>query len=82
MLMKKMFAGVVISMMALFVVACSSDAEVITKEVVVEKEVIKEIPVEKVVTQVKEVVVEVPVEKIVTQEVIKTVEVEKPVVVE
>ena len=63
-------------------VACSSEAEVITKEVVVEKEVIKEIPVEKVVTQVKEVVVEVPVEKIVTQEVIKTVEVEKPVVVE
>ena len=82
MLMKKMFAGVVISMMALFVVACSSDAEVITKEVVVEKEVIKEIPVEKVVTQVKEVVVEVPVEMIVTQEVIKTVEVDKPVVVE
>ena len=29
MLMKKMFGGVVISMMALFVVACSSDPEVV-----------------------------------------------------
>ena len=39
MLMKKMFAGVVISMMALFVVACSSDPEVVEviKEIVVEK---------------------------------------------
>ena len=41
------------------------------------KEVIREVPVEKIVTQ--EVIREIPVEKVVIQEVIKTVEVEKPV---
>ncbi len=72
-----------------FIFACGGESE----PIVIEKEVIKEIPVEKVVTQeviktvevekpvevIKEVIKEVPVEKVVTQEVIKTVEVEKPV---
>ena len=58
-------------------VACSSAP---AEPVVIEKEVIKEVPVEKVVTQ--EVIKEVPVERVVTQEVIKTVEVDKPVIVE
>ncbi len=39
--MKKMVAGVVISIMALFVIACSADPEVVevVKEIIVEKEV-------------------------------------------
>ena len=44
--------------------------------IIVEKEVVKEIPVERVV--VKEVVIEVPVVKVVEKEVVKVVEVEVP----
>jgi multiple sugar transport system substrate-binding protein len=49
--------------------------------VVIEKEVIKEVPVEKQVIVEKEVLKEVPVEKVVEKEVIKEVEVEKEVLV-
>ena len=56
------------------VVACGSAApEVVEREVVVEKEVIKEVPMEVVVTE--EVIREVPKEVVVTEEVIKEVEV-------
>ncbi len=63
--------------MVLVVLAACSQAEPveIIKEVVVEKEVIKEVPVEKIVKE--EVIREVQVEKIVKEEVIKEVPVEK-----
>ena len=67
------------AMLLVLAAACAADKEVVTvvKEVVVEKEVVKEVPVEVVVEKV--VIKEVPVEKIVTEvvtkEVIKTVEV-------
>ncbi len=66
----KRFVCLALALTALVVVlaACSGTTEVI-----------KEVPVEKVVTQ--EVIKEVPVEKVVTQEVVKTVEVPKEVVV-
>ncbi len=50
--------------------------------VVIEKEVVKEVPVEKPVIVEKEVVKEVPVEKVIEKEVPKVIEVEKQVVVE
>ena len=60
------------------VVACGSAApEVVEREVIVEKEVIKEVPMEVVVTE--EVIKEVPREIVVTEEVIKEVEVLKEI---
>ena len=61
------------SVSAGLLLACGDPAiQVVTKEVAVEKVVIKEVPVDRIVqkTQIKEV----PVEKIVTRNVIKTVE--------
>ena len=81
-LVKLPILALAISLFAVLAVACSAEPQIIREEVIVEKEVIKEVPVEKVVTQIQEVVREVPVEKIVEKEVVKTVEVEKPVIVE
>ena len=69
--------GLGVSVALAVLLACTSQAEPveIIKEVVVEKEVIKEVPVEKIVKE--EVIREVEVEKIVKEEVIKEVEVEK-----
>ena len=61
------------SVSAGLLLACGDpEVQVVTKEVAVEKVVVKEVPVEKIVqkTQIKEV----PVEKIVTRNVVKTVE--------
>ena len=72
----KVLFGIGVSAALVVLLACSSAEPVeIIKEVVVEKEVIKEVEVEKIVKE--EVIKEVPVEKIVKEEVIKEVEVEK-----
>ena len=64
-LVKLPILALTISLFAVLAVACSAEPQIIREEVIVEKEVIKEVPVEKVVTQIQEVVREVPVEKIV-----------------
>ena len=81
-------AGVAVAVMAvaLLAVGCGSTEVVeVVKEVVVEREVIKEVPVEVVVVQEREVIKEVPIVKevpvIVEKEVVKTVEVLGEVVV-
>jgi len=73
-----------LAVFALVAAACTKEAQVITKEVIVEKVVIKEVPVEviveKEVVRTVEVIKEVPVEVEVVKEVIKEVVVEKEVV--
>ena len=66
------------AVLAIVLAACAGETaapQVIEKEVIVEKEVVREVPVEKVVTQEIVKTIEVPVEKVVTQEVIKEVQV-------
>jgi len=75
--------GWVISALLIFASLVTLDVVIYNKDsepVIIEKEVIKEIPVEKVVE--KEVVKEIPVEKIVEKEVLKTVEIPVEKVVE
>ena len=74
---KSVLIGSLVLALAL-VVACGSAApEVVEREVIVEKEVIKEVPKEVVVTE--QVIKEVPREVVVTEEVIKEVEVLKEI---
>ena len=72
----KLFFGLVLAAAVATALACGD------KEVVVEKEVIKEVPVQVVVEKEVVKIVEVPVEKIVEKTVVEVVEVEKEVVVE
>ena len=64
------------AVLAIVLAACAGETaapQVIEKEVIVTQEVVREIPVEKVVTQEIVKTIEVPVEKVVTQEVIREV---------
>ena len=64
------------AVLAIVLAACAGETaapQVIEKEVIVTQEVVREVPVEKVVTQEIVKTIEVPVEKVVTQEVIKEV---------
>ena len=64
------------AVLAVVLAACAGETaapQVIEKEVIVTQEVVREVPVEKVVTQEIVKTIEVPVEKVVTQEVIKEV---------
>ena len=71
--------GLLLVLIASGALACAPEKKIVTVEKPVEvvKEVVIEVPVEKIVT--KEVVVEVPKEVVVTKEVVKIVTIEKPV---
>ena len=69
-------AGTALGLTGAAVLAACGETQVATKEVPVEKTVVEQVEVEKIVTRTE--IKEVPVEKVVVQEKIVTVEVEKP----
>ena len=73
----RLFFGLALAAVVATALACGGE-----KEIIVEKEVIKEVPVEVVVEKEVVKIVEVPVEKVVEKTVVEVVEVEKEVVVE